>query len=167
MVGVLTIALASFMVSGCSASPEAHPEPAPTPSLTQEQQDEAAFEDLYATLLSIDENTETREELAEVLAAPALDDELNGAESIKGAGEHVEGRLTYSHFEVTDHSETSMIARVCSDTSGTTVFDSSGKPMSNDNNDEVSLAMKATRASSATPWRISEIVRDDGVRACG
>jgi hypothetical protein len=155
------------LLTGCAAPPAADPAPAPTPSLTQEQQDEAAFEDLYAELLSIDENAETREQLAEVLAAPALDDELNGAESIKAKGEHVEGRLTYSRFEVTDHSDTSMIARVCSDTSGTTVFDSTGKPISDDGDHAISLAMKATRASSETPWRISEIVRDDGVQACG
>ncbi|OUE31677.1 hypothetical protein BFL35_03800 [Clavibacter michiganensis] len=159
--------LAGCLLAGCTAPPPADPAPAPTASLTQEQQDDQAFQDLYAEFLSIDENTETREQLAEVLASPALEDELNGTESIRARGERVEGRLTYSRFEVTDHSETAMIARVCSDSGGTTVFDSTGEPISDEGDHAVSLAMKATRASLETPWRISEIVRDDGVRACG
>jgi hypothetical protein len=168
MAPLLVAAIAAGALTACGASSDGDQSsgPEPSPSLSAEDQDAAAFENLYADFLSIDENTETREQLAKVLAGPALGDELNGAEGLRAEGKHVEGRLTYSGFEVTDHSDTSMVARVCSDTSGTTVFDSSGKPIPDDGDKEVSLAMKATRASSDSPWRISEIVRDDTVQAC-
>jgi hypothetical protein len=63
-VGAVAVLFVGCLLSGCAAAPAPTPAPVPTPSLTQEQQDDQAFEDLFTRYVSIDLNTETEEDLS-------------------------------------------------------------------------------------------------------
>jgi hypothetical protein len=157
------------LLAGCTAPPAADPEPAPTPSLTQEQQDDKAFQDVFTRYVSLDSSEETEEILSGLLTGDALDGELSSVRDTQERGQHGEGKAVASAFEVTSHGSDGqgdfMVGQACLDVSGIRILDASGKDVTPSRDTRLSLQMKATRAVDGT-WRISESLRNESVHAC-
>jgi hypothetical protein len=154
----------------CGCAPHAPREVGTTPSLTQEQQDAAAFEDLYRSYVALPLNEETEDDLREVLTGSALESDLENLRADRQSNRRTEGKDTFRGFLVTDQGndpETGdyMVAQACLDVSGTRLLDAGGQDVTPLRDEAVSLQMKAVRTADST-WRISDFVRNDGVRAC-
>jgi hypothetical protein len=169
----LAVVIAIPVMAGCTAlAPGAPaPTPAPSPSLTQEQQDDEAFRDLVNRYDAVDPNTSTDYDLTPLLTGSVLESERKSVKESRDSGETVEGLDTISGFTVTDRGIDSdhlqyMTAQVCLDVSGTRIRDAQGNDTTPDRDPRLSLQMKAVKASDGT-WRISDIVRNEDVHACG
>jgi hypothetical protein len=162
--------LAAAALGGCAAAPPPAPEPVPTPSLTQEQQDDQAFEDVFARYVRLDPSDETEEVLSGLLTGDALEGEVASVEETKEKGQHGVGKATSSSFEVTSRGTDTqgvdfMVAQACLDVGGTRILDAAGNDVTPQRDDRLSLQMKATRSTEGT-WRISDSLRNEAVNAC-
>jgi hypothetical protein len=170
-VGALAVLFVGCLLSGCAAAPAPTPGPPPTPSATQEQQDDQAFRDLVTRYADLDANTLTEDDLAALLTGSVLESETSGLHDARDNGQRTDGEELVSGFRVTDHGVDPqgaqyMVAQVCLDVSGTRIIDSSGADVTPQRITRQSLQVKATKSQDAL-WRISDIVRNDGTRACG
>jgi hypothetical protein len=168
-VHVLTFVLVGCLLGGCTAPPAA--DPAPTPSLTQEQQDDQAFHDVVTRYVDLNANSDTEDDLAQLLTGNVLDDEKSGLTDARGRGERQDGKEVASGFQVTDRGLDPaglqyMTAQVCLDTSGVRLLDANGKDITPQRDMRLSLQVKAVKGGDAL-WRISDIVRNEDVHACG
>ncbi|OUE31390.1 hypothetical protein BFL35_05310 [Clavibacter michiganensis] len=168
----LILASASLL-GGCTAPAPSVPAPAPAPSPTssQEQQDDQSFHDVLTRYVDLDANTLTDEDLAELLTGSVLKSEESGLREARQKGQRTDGKELVSGFEVTDRGfdpqgAQYMTAQVCLDVSGTRLMDANGADITPERAVRQSLQVKAVRSEDAL-WRISDIVRNDGVRACG
>jgi hypothetical protein len=169
-VGALTVLFVGCLLSGCAAAPAPTPAPVPTPSLTQEQQDDQAFEDLFTRYVSIDLSTETEEDLSPLLTGSALQGELDSLKYSANNRQHVIGKATSRNFRVTDRGSDAqgteyMTAQACLDISGTRTLDADGKDVTPERDDALALQMKAVRTADGS-WRISDSVRNEDTHAC-
>jgi hypothetical protein len=170
VVGGLTAVLATCLLGGCTSAPVTDPAPAPTPSLTQEQQDDQAFQSLYSGYNGLSLESETEGDLQAFLTGDALESDTKYLREAQRSGQRIVGQDTYSGFRVTDRGTDPkgaayMTAQTCLDVSGTRVLDSSGHDVTPTRDDRLSLQIKAIRLSDGT-WRISDFVRNEDVHAC-
>jgi len=168
---IAALATFSFVaLTGCAASTTPEPAPAPTPSLTQEQQDDAAFRDVFTSYVDLDANTDTDDDLAQLLTGNVLKGEKSDLADARRTGERQTGKEIASGFQVTDRGLDPaglqyMTAQVCVDSSGTRLLDAAGKDVTPQRDTRLSLQVKAIKSEDAV-WRISDIVRNEGVHAC-
>nr|WP_228494639.1 hypothetical protein [Clavibacter sp. VKM Ac-2873] len=155
---------------GCASSSSPSPTPAPPPPLTQEQQDEAAFRDVFTRYVSLDQSQETGEVLSGLLTGDALEGELSSVRDTQEKDQHSVGKATESGFEVTSHGSDSegdfMVAQACLDVSGIRILDHAGSDVTPSRDARLSLQMKAKKSADGS-WRISDSLRNEAVRACG
>jgi hypothetical protein len=164
----VTVSIAAL--SGCAASTTPEPAPVPTPSLTQEQQDDAAFQDVFTRYTSMDPADETEATLSPLLTGDALSGEISAVETSKQKGQREEGLATTSAFEITGRGVDTqgtkyMVAQACLDVSGTRTVDQAGNDVTPQRDNRLSLQMKAIQFADGS-WRISDSVRNEKVRAC-
>ncbi|WP_316309394.1 hypothetical protein [Clavibacter michiganensis] len=165
----VAVLVSTQFLAACAASPA--PAPAPAPSLTQEQQDDAAFHDVISRYIDLDANSLTDEDLAALLTGSVLKSEEAGLHKARQKGQRTDGQELVSGFEVTDRGidpqgAQYMTAQVCLDISGTRIIDSNGADVTPDRAARQSLQVKAVRSDDAL-WRISDMVRNEDVHACG
>jgi hypothetical protein len=156
-------------LGGCAAPAEAPS--TPSASLTPQDQDEATFRSLYSGYVDLPLDTETVDDLRSFLTGTALSSDVESLEADHQSGHRTVGRDTVRGFEVTDRGSDAqggayMDAQACLDVSGTRVLDASGADITPERDELVSLQMKAVKIEDGS-WRISDFVRNDGVRACG
>jgi hypothetical protein len=161
----------SLLLAGCTAASDPAPTPAPAPSLTQEQQDDAAFRDVVTQYAALDANSLTVQDLEALLTGNVLQSEETGLRDAREKGQRTDGEELVSGFQVTDRGldpqgAQYMTAQVCLDVSGTRIVDSTGADVTPERAARQSLQVKAVKSEDAL-WRISDIVRNDGVHACG
>jgi hypothetical protein len=161
----------TLLLAGCTAASDPAPTPAPAPSLTQEQQDDAAFRDVFTRYVDLDANTDTEEDLAQLLTGSVLDGEKSGLADERRTGVQTRGKDVMSGFEVTDRGldpagAQYMTAQVCLDVSGRRLIDSTGADVTPVRDPRLSVQVKAVKSEDAL-WRISDIVRNEDVHACG
>ncbi|MFS4506701.1 hypothetical protein ACMA46_10745 [Clavibacter sp. Sh2141] len=170
----LAVVIAIPVMAGCTAAPPADPAPtpvpSPSPSLTQEQQDDEAFRDLVRRYADLDANTDTEEDLAQLLTGNVLDGEKSGLADARSRGISTSGKEVISGFQVTDRGidpqgAQYMTAQLCLDVSGTRYTDSTGTDVTPQRDPRLSLQVKAVKSEEAF-WRISDIVRNEDVHAC-
>ncbi|OQJ49438.1 hypothetical protein B5P19_01100 [Clavibacter sepedonicus] len=159
------------MLTGCVTASAPTPVPAPAPSLTQDQQDDAAFHDVFMRYVDLDANTLTDQDLAALLTGSVLKSEQAGLHKAREQGQRTDGQELVSEFEVTDRGidpqgAQYMTAQVCLDIGGTRIIDSNGADVTPDRAVRQSLQVKAIKSGDAL-WRISDIVRNEDVHACG
>ncbi|RIJ51003.1 hypothetical protein DZG00_10545 [Clavibacter lycopersici] len=165
----MAVLLSCQVLAGCASS--STPVPAPALSLTQEQQDEQAFHDVFTRFVDLDANSLTDQDLAALLTGSALKSEEAGLHKARQQGQRTDGQELVSGFEVTDRGidpqgAQYMTAQVCLDISGTRIIDSNGADVTPDRAVRQSLQVKAVKSDDAL-WRISDIVRNEDVHACG
>nr|WP_228495115.1 hypothetical protein [Clavibacter sp. VKM Ac-2873] len=139
--------------------------------MTQEQRDDEAFHDVINRYIDLDANSLTDEDLAALLTGSVLKSEEAGLLKARQKGQRTDGQELVSGFEVTDRGidpqgAQYMTAQVCLDVSGTRIIDSSGADVTPDRAVRQSLQVKAVKSDDAL-WRISDIVRNEDVHACG
>ncbi|MBM7387939.1 FlaG/FlaF family flagellin (archaellin) [Clavibacter michiganensis] len=160
----------SLLLAGCTAASAPAPTPAPAPSLTQEQQDDAAFRDVFERYASLDPSGENEETLSGLLSGDALDGEVASVRDTQDKKQHSVGRATTSGFEVTSRGSDAqgdfMVGQACLDVSGIRILDASGNDVTPQRDARLSLQMKAMRSTDGT-WRISDSLRNEAVHACG
>jgi hypothetical protein len=166
MIGSPVIMGVSLLLVGCAAAPSADPAPAPTPSLTQEQQDDAALEAVLAGFLDLPFEGESADVLRPFLTGDALDDEVREIGEYQSAHQTVVGKDTYYGFHVTSRGAGYMVAQACLDVSGTRVVDAGGRDVTKTRSPVVSLQLKGVLGDDGS-WRISDLVPNDEVKACG
>ncbi|MFT2708703.1 hypothetical protein [Clavibacter zhangzhiyongii] len=167
------VLISAALLAGCTAPPSSEPAaaPAPSPTLTQEQQDDEAFHDVVSRYVGLDPNSLTQNDLASVLTGNVLKSEERGLQDARQKGQRTDGEEQVSGFEVTDRGldpqgSQYMTAQVCLDVSGTRIIDANGSDVTPERAVRQSLQVKAVKSEDAL-WRISDIVRNDGVHACG
>jgi predicted lipid-binding transport protein (Tim44 family) len=168
----LAFVIAIPVMAGCTAAPPADPAPTPvpSPSLTQEQQDDEAFRDVLDRYVDLNANTDTEEDLAQLLTGNVLDGEKSGLADARSRGISTSGKDVISGFQVTDRGidpqgAQYMTAQLCLDVSGTRYTDSTGTDVTPQRDPRLSLQVKAVKSEEAF-WRISDIVRNEDVHAC-
>jgi hypothetical protein len=166
----LVVVVVSSVIAGCSATGSA-PSPAPSPSLTQEQQDDEAFQDVFTRYVDIDLGTETPDTLRPLLTGSALQGELDSLQYSADHGQRVVGKTTSRGFKVTDrgtdpHGANYMTGQACLDLSGTRMLDASGRDVTPVRDNLLPLQMKALKGDDGS-WKISDSVRNDETHACG
>ncbi|MFT2751787.1 hypothetical protein [Clavibacter sp. Sh2088] len=171
MVGGLTAVLVGCLLAGCTAQPAPDPAPDPTPALTQEQQDDQAFEGLFTRYVGIDLSTETEDELRPLLTGSALQGEVDSLKYSADHSQHVIGKATSRGFRVTDRGSDAqgteyMTAQACLDVSGTRTLDANGKDVTPERDNALALQMKAVKTADGS-WRISDSLRNEDTHACG
>jgi hypothetical protein len=168
-VGALAAVFVGCLLSGCAAAPAPTPAPPPTPSVTQEQQDDQAFEDLFTRYVSLDLDEETEEVLSGLLTGDALEGELSSVRDTRAKGQHGEGKAMASGFEVTSHGSDGqgdfMVAQACLDVGGIRILDATGNDVTPSRDTRLSLQMKAMKEADGS-WRISDSLRNEAVHAC-
>lgn len=167
----MSLVAVSLLLTGCAAEPAPEPTPAPAPSLTQDQQDDRAFHDVVTRYAGLDANSLTEDDLAALLTGNVLESEKSGLQDAREKGQRTDGEETVSGFQVTDRGldpqgAQYMTAQVCLDVSGTRIIDATGRDVTPERESLLSLQVKAIKSEDAL-WRISDIVRNDSVHACG
>jgi uncharacterized protein YceK len=160
----LAVLTTCLLLSGCGTAPAPEPAPAPAPSLTQEQQDDQAFEALLSGFLDLPFQGESAGDLRPFLTGDALQDELREIEQYQKAQQTVVGKDTQYGFRVTSRGEGFMVAQACLDVSGTRILDAAGADVTPTRSSLVSLQLKAVDDEGS--WRISDLVQNDEVHAC-
>ncbi|MFT2694093.1 hypothetical protein [Clavibacter zhangzhiyongii] len=167
------VLISAALLAGCTAPPSSEPAaaPAPSPTLTQEQQDDEVFHDVVTRYVDLDANSDTESDLAELLTGTVLDGEKSGLADARRTGIRKSGKDVVSGFQVTERGLDPaglryMTAQMCLDVSGTRIFDSGGADVTPQRDPRLSLQVKAVKAQDAL-WRISDIVRNEDVHACG
>jgi hypothetical protein len=171
VVGPLAVLTTSLLLAGCAGAPSREPAPAPSPSLTQQQQDDQAFHDVVTLYADLDANSLTEDDLTALLTGDVLESEKSGLRDAREKGQRTDGEELVAGFQVTDRGldprgAQYMTAQVCLDVSGTRIIDSAGSDITPDRATRQSLQVKAIRSVDGL-WRISDIVRNDSVHACG
>ena len=171
MVVGLPVFLFASLLSGCSASPAADPAPAPIASMTQEQQDDQTFRDVMTRYVDLDANSDIEDDLDELLTGNVLNSERAGLAEARRTGERQSGKEIASGFQVTDRGLDPaglqyMTAQVCLDTGGLRLLDADGQDITPQHDTRRSLQVKAIKSPDSL-WRISDIVRNEDVHACG
>jgi len=138
--------------------------------LTQEQQDDAAFQDLFSRYETLDPNGMTNEILESLLTDKALADEQKELSNSSTELKTYEGVASVSNFLVTSRGKDNaandyMVGQACLDVSRTRVLDVNGNQINPDRPPTISMQMKALKVSDGS-WRIGEVVRNDSVGAC-
>jgi hypothetical protein len=169
--GPLMLAVAAAL-SACTASPPLPPAPRPLPttSMTQEQQDDQAFQDVFVRYVNLDLGTEKEEDLAPLLTGTALQGELESLQYSIDRHQHVVGKPTASGFRITDRGTDPegvpyMTAQACMDLSGTRTLDADGNDVTPSRDERLALQMKAVRIPDGT-LRITDSLRNEETRAC-
>jgi hypothetical protein len=162
----LAVLAASLILAGCGATTTPEPTPAPAPSLTQEQQDDEALEAAFSGFLDLPFQGESADALRPFLTGDALDDEVREIGEYQAAQQTVVGKDTYYGFEVTSRGPGYLVAQACLDVSGTRVLDGGGRDVTATRSPVVSLQLKGV-ADEDGSWRISDLVPNDEVHACG
>ncbi|WP_250890390.1 hypothetical protein [Clavibacter michiganensis] len=139
--------------------------------MTQEQQDDAAFQDVFTRYSRVDPNTVSDEQLTQLLTGDVLSSERKYISQARDSGETTDGLSIISGFQVTDRGVDAqqaeyLTAQLCLDVSGTRILDKDGKDVTPSRDARLSLQAKSIRADDRT-WRISDIVRNEDVHACG
>ncbi|WP_233549221.1 hypothetical protein [Clavibacter lycopersici] len=165
MVGSLVVLTVSWLLAGCAAV--LGPAPIPTPTMTQEQQDDQAFEDLLSGFLALPFQGESESDLRPFLTGDALKDETREIDQYQAAQQTVVGKDTFYGFRVTSRGQGFLVAQACLDVSGTRIVDASGQDVTPSRSSLVSLQLKAVDDGDDGSWRISDLVPNDEVRACG
>jgi hypothetical protein len=167
------VLISASLLAGCTAPPssELAPDPAPSPTLTQEQQDDEAFRDVMTRYVALDANSLTEDDLASVLTGNVLKGEEEGLQEARREGQLTEGKELMSGFQVTDRGRDPqgaqyMTAQVCLDTSGIRIVNSNGEDVTPQRDPRLSLQVKAIKSEDDL-WRVSDMVRNDSVHACG
>jgi hypothetical protein len=168
----LAVVIAIPALAGCVAAPPGAPAPtpAPSPTLTQEQQDDAAFRDVFTRYVDLDANTDTEDDLAQLLTGNVLEGEKSGLADARRTGERQDGKEAASGFQVTDRGVDPdglpyMTAQVCLDSSGTRLLDANGEDVTPQRDARLSLQIKAVKSGDSS-WRISDLLRNEDVHAC-
>jgi hypothetical protein len=161
----------TLLLAGCTAASDPAPTPAPAPSLTQEQQDDAAFRDVVNRYDALDANFVTDSDLTPLLTGSVLESERRSVKASRDSGEKVDGLDTISGFSVTDRGMDEsgaqyMTAQFCLDVSGTRIRDAQGADVTPERDPRLSLQAKAVKGGDGN-WRLSDIVRNEDVHACG
>ena len=161
----------TLLLAGCTAASDPAPTPAPAPSLTQEQQDDAAFRDVVNRYDALDANVVTDSDLTPLLTGSVLESERRSVKASRDSGEKVDGLDTISGFSVTDRGMDEsgaqyMTAQFCLDVSGTRIRDAQGADVTPERDPRLSLQAKAVKGGDGN-WRLSDIVRNEDVHACG
>lgn len=154
------------LLAGCAASTSPAPTPAPTPSLTQEQQDDQAFQAALSGFLDLPFQGETGDALRPFLTGNAFDDEVREIDEYQAAQQTVVGKDTYYGFRITSRGPGYAVAQACLDVSGTRVLDAGGRDVTTTRSPVVSLQLKGVVGDDGS-WRISDLVPNDEVHACG
>lgn len=167
----VAVVLSTQFLAGCAASSSPAPAPAPAPSLTQEQQDDEAFRDVMTRYIDLDANSDIEDELNELLTGNVLKSEKDGLAEARRTGERQSGKEIASGFQVTDRGLDPaglqyMTAQVCLDTGGLRLLDANGNDITPQHDTRRSLQVKAIKSPDSL-WRISDIVRNEDVHACG
>ncbi|CAQ02215.1 hypothetical protein ACR8AL_04000 [Clavibacter sepedonicus] len=166
----LALLVTSQLLAGCALSSAPSPAPAPAPSLTQEPQDDQAFQDLFARFVGIDLSSETEADLTPLLTGSALQGELDSLKYSADNHQTVIGKAMSRSFRVTDRGSDArgseyMTAQACLDISGTRTLDEQGNDVTPQRDAAVALQMKAVKIADGS-WRISDSVRNEDTRAC-
>lgn len=167
----LAVLASCQVLVGCAPSSSPAPAPAPAPSLTQDQQDDEAFRDVMTRYVDLDANSDIEDDLDELLTGNVLDNEKAGLAEARRTGERQSGKEITSGFRVTDRGLDPaglqyMTAQVCLDTGGLRLLDANGKDITPQHDTRRSLQVKAIKSPDSL-WRISDIVRNEDVHACG
>jgi hypothetical protein len=167
VVGALAVACITSC-SGCSSSTSpGESSPLPRASLTREQQDDRAFESLLSGFLQVPFEGESADQLQPFLTGDALDDEVREIAQYRDAQKSVVGKDTYFGFRVTSRGPGFMVGQACLDASGTRVLDAAGNDVTGARNPVTSIQLKAVADAREGAWRISDLVPNDEVHACG
>lgn len=161
-----TVLAASLLLAGCAPASPSKPTPAPAPSLTEEQQDDAALEAVLSGFLDLPFQGESADDLSPFLTGDALEDEVREIGEYQAARQTVVGEDTYFGFRVTSRGPGYLVAQVCLDVSGTRVIDADGRDVTTTREPVVSLQLKGVSSDDGS-WRISDLVPNDEVKACG
>ncbi|WP_435081419.1 hypothetical protein [Clavibacter michiganensis] len=165
-VAVSVAVLATFhLLTGCAPSSPPAPTTAPTPSLTQEEQDDQAFQAAFSGFLDLPFQGESGDALRPFLTGDAFDDEVREIDEYQAAQQTVVGKDTYYGFRVTSRGPGYAVAQACLDVSGTRVLDASGRDVTTTRSPVVSLQLKGVIGDDGS-WRISDLVPNDEVHAC-
>ncbi|MDO4129994.1 hypothetical protein [Clavibacter michiganensis] len=154
------------LLAGCAPSTSPAPTPAPTPPLTQEQQDDQAFQAALSGFLDLPFQGETGDALRPFLTGDAFDDEVREIDEYQAAQQTVVGKDTYYGFRITSRGPGYAVAQACLDVSGTRVLDAGGRDVTTTRSPVVSLQLKGVVGDDGS-WRISDLVPNDEVHACG
>ncbi|WP_190318614.1 hypothetical protein [Clavibacter michiganensis] len=138
--------------------------------MTQEQQDDAAFQELFSRYEDLDPNRMTNDILESLLTDKALADEQKELSNSSTDVMTYEGVAHVSNFLVTsrgkdDAENDYMVGQACLDVSQTRVLDTNGNQVNADRPPTISMQIKALKISDGS-WRIGEVVRNDSVAAC-
>ncbi|OQJ61327.1 hypothetical protein DZF92_07020 [Clavibacter michiganensis subsp. insidiosus] len=167
----LAVLVPCLLLTGCGAAPAPEPTPAPAPSLTQEQQDDEAFHDVLKRYDELNAATVTDADLTPLLTGSVLESERQSVKESRESGQTVIGLDSISGFSVTDRGVDKsgsqyMTGQFCLDVSGTRIRDANGADVTPERDPRLSLQAKAVKAADGT-WRLSDIVRNEDVHACG
>ncbi|MBF4625181.1 hypothetical protein ITJ40_13130 [Clavibacter sp. VKM Ac-2872] len=167
----LAVVVSTQFLAGCAASSSPSPAPAPASSMTQEQQDDEAFHDVLKRYDELNATTVTDADLTPLLTGSVLESERQSVKESRDSGESVDGLDTISGFSVTDRGVDKsgaqyMTGQFCLDVSGTRIRDAHGVDVTPQRDPRLSLQAKAVRAADGV-WRLSDIVRNEDVHACG
>jgi hypothetical protein len=167
------VLISASLLAGCTAPPssELAPDPAPSPTLTQEQQDDEAFRDLMTRYDELNAETAEDDDLTALLTGDVLESERKSVKESRDSGETVDGKDMISGFSVTDRGidiqqMEYMTAQMCLDVSGTRIRDAQGMDVTPQRDPRLSLQVKSIKGGDGA-WRISDIVRNEDVHACG
>lgn len=162
---VLAVLVAGALLTSCADANPPTPAPSPVPSLTQDQQDDEAFQGLVEGFLDLPFEGETADELQPFLTGEALEDEVREISRYQSEQQTVVGEDTFYGFAVTARGSGYMVGQACLDVSGTRVLGSGGEDATPKRSPTVSVQLKAVRGEDDA-WRISDIVPNDEVHAC-
>jgi hypothetical protein len=170
VVVVSTGLLLTLVLGGCSSS-ASNTSPVPTATLSKAEQDARTVQEEYAAYVSLPLDTISEGDLTPLLTGDVLAESLTEIADAKQQGTHAIGTYRYSNFAVTDQGidaagNSYMVAQACLDVTGSRIKDSSGNDITPDRQPSVSMQLKAVTVDDGT-WRISDVLRNDAVNACG
>jgi hypothetical protein len=159
-----------IVLSSCS-TPSANRAAQPTETMSVAQQDAQTFQDEYSAYVSLSLESISKDDLAPLLTGDVLAESLSEIADARARGTRFVGKYRYYGFQVTEHGNDAagreyMVAQACLDVTGTRILDATGQDTTPARDPTTSMQMKAVRLDDGT-WRISDVVRNDEVDACG